>query len=163
MIARTGLRVWHVAVVCVTTGVVMWVLLRWWVGRGHALPASSWLSALVLVMLAALVVAAAMPVRRLVRGQPVTNLGALRAARVLVLAQAAALTGAMVAGSYAAGAIVLLPMADIPSQLSNLWVAVGCAAAGVVLAAAGLAAQWMCRLGDDDEARRTGIPEEPEL
>ena len=154
MIARTGLRVWHVAVVCVTTGVVMWVLLRWWVGRGHALPASSWLSALVLVMLAALVVAAAMPVRRLVRGQPVTNLGALRAA---------ALTGAMVAGSYAAGAIVLLPMADIPSQLSNLWVAVGCAAAGVVLAAAGLAAQWMCRLGDDDEARRTGIPEEPEL
>ena len=53
--------------------------------------------------------------RRFLRGEATRPLSPLRAMRTLVLAQAAALTGALVAGWYAAQALVLLPDADVDS------------------------------------------------
>ena len=73
-----------------------------YLNSGGLLPPASWISAVLLAVMAALVFAAGLPVRRFLRGQATKPLSPIRAARTLVLAQAAALTGAGVLGFYAA-------------------------------------------------------------
>ena len=66
------------------------------------------------------------------------------------MAQAAALTGAGIAGWYAAQIVLLVPDADIPSQQLQILVLgiLDLAAAG--LAAVGLVVQRWCRLDEPD-------------
>ena len=73
--------------------------------------------------------------------------------RTLVLAQAAALTGALVTGWYAAQVLVLLPDFDVDSQRTLGVRAAALAAGGVLLAIAGLVAQGMCRVDGDPRGR----------
>ena len=138
--------------------------LRIWTGRGHELPPTSWVSVIVLVFMAFGVVFAALPIRRFLRGQAKKPLNPLRAMRTLVLAQAAALTGALVAGWYLAQVLVLWPNLDVGSVRAVAVRLAALAAGGVVLATAGLLAQAMCRVdkvakgdkGNGDEGRDKG-------
>ncbi|HZW44465.1 MAG TPA: DUF3180 domain-containing protein [Dermatophilaceae bacterium] len=135
--------------------------LRVWTGRGHALPPASWGAVIVLVFMAGGVFFAGLPIRRFLRGQAKKPLNPLRAMRTLVLAQAAALTGALVAGWYLAQVVVLFPVLDIDSRRA-LAVQLGAlTAAAALMAIAGLVAQAMCRVdgggegdeGDEDQTR----------
>ena len=96
---------------------------------------------------------AGLPVRRFLRGQAKKSLNPMRAMRTLVLAQAAALTGALVAGWYLAQVLVLLPDFDIDSRRTLAVRLAALAAGGVLMAIAGLVAQAMCRVdkGDDGD------------
>ena len=96
---------------------------------------------------------AGLPVRRFLRGQATRPLSPIRAARTLVLAQAAALTGAGVLGFYAAQLALVLPDIDLPSYRSLMWRLLGLCLGAVLLAAAGMATQRMCRIdgGERDE------------
>lgn len=125
--------------------------LRVWTGRGHELPPTSWGSVIVLVFMAFGVFFAALPIRRFLRGQARKPLNPLRAMRTLVLAQAAALTGALVAGWYLAQVLVLWPDLDIGSVRAVAVRLAALAAGGVLMAIAGLLAQAMCRVDRDDE------------
>ena len=129
--------------------------LRVWTGRGHELPPASWGAVVVLVFMAGGVFFAGLPIRRFLRGQAKKPLNPLRAMRTLVLAQAAALTGALVAGWNLTQVLVLLPVLDIDSRRS-LAVRLGAlSAAAALLAIAGLVAQAMCRVdggGEGDDA-----------
>ncbi|HET7477246.1 MAG TPA: DUF3180 domain-containing protein [Dermatophilaceae bacterium] len=125
--------------------------LRWWSDQGNRLPGASWAAAVLVVFMAAGVYAAGLPVRRFLRGHARTPMNPLRAMRTVVLAQAAALTGALVTGWYAAQALVLLPNLDVATVRSAALEAAALAAAGGVLTAAGLRAQAMCRLPDDHD------------
>ena len=123
--------------------------LRIWTGQGHLLPVPSWGALIVLVFMASGVFFAGLPVRRFLRGQAKKPLNPMRAMRTLVLAQAAALTGALVTGWYVAQVLVLLPDFDIDSR-RNLGVRLAAlAAGGVLMAVAGLVAQAMCRVNGD--------------
>jgi len=122
--------------------------LRVWTGRGYELPPTSWGSVIVLVFMAFGVFFAALPIRRFLRGQARKPLNPLRAMRTLVLAQAAALTGALVAGWYLAQVLVLWPDLDIGSVRA---VALRLAASVVLMAMAGLLAQAMCRVDEVDK------------
>ena len=127
--------------------------LRIWTGQGHVLPATSWGAVIVLVFMACGVFAAGLPVRRFLRGHAKKSLNPLRAMRTLVLAQSAALTGALVAGWYLAQVLVLLPDFDIESVRTLVVRLAALAAGGVFMTIAGLLAQGMCRvdkLGDGD-------------
>jgi hypothetical protein len=126
--------------------------LRVWTGQGLLLPQTSWGALIVLVFMACGVFFAGLPVRRFLRGQAKKSLNPMRAMRTLVLAQAAALTGALVTGWYLAQVLVLLPDFDIESRRTLVVQLAALAAGGVLMAAAGLAAQSMCRVdkGDDD-------------
>lgn len=133
--------------------------LRIWTGRGHELPPTSWGSVIVLVFMALGVIFAALPIRRFLRGQARKPLNPLRAMRTLVLAQAAALTGALVAGWYLAQVLVLWPDLDIGSVRAVAVRLAALAAGGALLATAGLLAQAMCRVDKVDRGKRDDMHE----
>lgn len=128
--------------------------LRVWTGQGRLLPATSWGAVIVLVFMAVGVFFAGLPIRRFLRGQAKKPLNPMRAMRTLVLAQAAALTGALVTGWYLAQVLVLLPDFDIGSVRGVVVRAAALAAGGVVMAIAGLAAQAMCRVDKGEDRDR---------
>jgi len=125
--------------------------LRIWTGQGHELPPASWGAVIVLVFMAGGVFFAGLPIRRFLRGQAKKPLNPLRAMRTLVLAQAAALTGALVAGWYLAQVLVLLPVFDLGARRAVVLLLAASAAGGALLAIAGLVTQGMCRVDGGDE------------
>ena len=134
-----------------------YVGLRIWTAQGGVLPATSWGALIVLVFMACGVFFAALPIRRFLRGEAKKSLNPVRAMRTLVLAQSAALTGALVTGWYLAQVLVLLPLFDIPSRRTAVVRLAVLAAGGVLLAIAGLVAQAMCRVnGDHRDGDRDG-------
>jgi Protein of unknown function (DUF3180) len=134
--------------------------LRVWNGQGGALPQTSWGALIVLVFMAGGVFFAGLPVRRFLRGQAKRTLNPMRAVRTLVLAQAAALTGALVTGWYLAQVLGLLPEFDIASRRSVAIRLAALAAGGVLMAIVGLVVQAMCRL--DGDHRDPDGDEEPD-
>jgi len=126
-----------------------YLALRIWTRDGGVLPASSWGALIVLLFMATGVLFAGLPVRRFLRGQARKPLNPLRAMRTLVLAQAAALTGALITGWYVAQILVLLPVFDIPSRRTAALRLAALATGAVLMAIAGLVAQAMCRVDGD--------------
>ncbi|MEP7368922.1 MAG: DUF3180 domain-containing protein [Dermatophilaceae bacterium] len=124
--------------------------LRIWDLQNSLLLQTSWGALIVLVFMACGVFFAGLPVRRFLRGRSRKSLNPMRAMRTLVLAQAAALTGGMVAGWYLAQALVLLPDFDIESRRTLVLRLCALSAGGVLLAVAGLLTQRMCRVDKGD-------------
>jgi hypothetical protein len=136
-----------------------YVALRFWTERGGALPPASWGAFIVLLFMAVGVFFAGLPVRRFLRGTAKKPLNPMRAMRTVVLAQASALTGALVTGWYVAQILILLPDLDISSRRSLAWRLGALAVGGILMAVAGLVVQAMCRVGgngDHDSETRSG-------
>jgi hypothetical protein len=126
-----------------------YLVLRVWTDQGGALPPAPWGALIVLVFMACGVVFAGLPVRRFLRGRAKKTLNPIRAMRTVVLAQASALTGALVTGWYLAQMLVVLPDFDIASVRSLAWRLAALAAGGVLMVVAGLVVQAMCRVDKD--------------
>jgi len=148
-----GVSVRLVLLVGLSVAAFAYLGLRVWSGQGHVLPQTSWGGVVVLVFMAVGVFFAGLPVRRFLRGQSDKSLNPMRAMRTLVLAQAAALTGALVTGWYLAHVAVLLPDFDAPSAPVKLARLAALAGGAVLMVIAGLLVQAMCRVekrSDDD-------------
>lgn len=153
MVTGRGVRAGTALLVALGVGGASWLLWELTTGEGSLVPRPSWLAATLLVAMAAFVLGFARPVRAYLRGRSTRRLDPLRAARVVVLAQAATLTGAAAVGWYAGQLAVVaggLPLVANEDRLWRLAVLVG---AAVVLALAGLLAQHWCRVDprDDDD------------
>lgn len=131
---------------------VAWLAAVLVVGRGATPAAMPWTLTVVTLALAAVSLAAAWEVREFVRGKK-PGLNALKAARIAVLAQASAFTGAWVAGGCGGYALALAanwshtPRREV--AISALIAAIG----GVVLMVAAWIAERWCRVdppGQDD-------------
>ncbi len=147
-----GIRLRLLGGVALLSVALSWIALKLWTNGGHLLPAVTWAALPVLLAIAAGLYAAGRPVRRLVAGRATTPVSPLYAARVLALAQAAALAGAAAVGWYVGQVLLLLPDADIDSQQHRMVTLGGLALGAVVLSAAGMLVQRMCRV--DDRNRR---------
>lgn len=146
-----GVTIRLILLLGVGVGFVAYPALRLWAGRGHVLPAASWGGVIVLAFMAFGVFFSGLPIRRFLRGQAKKPLNPLRAMRTLVLAQAAALTGALVAGWYLAQLLVLAPNLDV-SSVRVVAVRLGAlAAGGALMSIAGLLTQAMCRVDKPDD------------
>ena len=151
MVSRAdGIRARTLVAVAVVVGGASWVVLKLLQGGGRDLPSTSWLAVFIFVALALGLLLAGRPVKRLVAGRATRPVNPLYAARVLAMAQAAALAGAAIAGWYVAQVLMLLPDADIPSQQLQMLILGVLALAAAGLAAVGLVVQRWCRLEDDD-------------
>ena len=153
-----GLRWAQLAGITLVVGLLSWLGWRLYLNGGHLLGPASWVSAVMLVAMAILVIGAGLPVRRFLRGEARKSLSPIRAARTLVLAQAAALTGSGVLGWYAAQVAHALGDLDLPGYRELLWRLLALCVASLVLTTAGMLTQRMCRV-DPPEDHRRGTPD----
>ncbi len=148
-----GVRLSLLAAVTLLAAGLSWIGLKLWTNSGHLLPPASWAGLPILIAFALGLYLAGRPIARLVSGRATKPVNPLYAARILLLAQAAALSGAVSLGWYAAQILLLLPDADVES-LQQRMVTLGALGVGaVLLAAAGLRVQRMCRLDDRPDRR----------
>ncbi len=154
-------RVSVALVAALFTAALGWLLLDLWSRQGGRTPPQSYLAAVALAMLAAVVLVLGREVRRSVRGERRPPVAPLAAARIAVLSKAAAYGGAVLSGWYAALALAVLDDAS-GLRRERLLTAAVCAAAAAALVAAGFVAQRWCRLPPDDEnqagAGDAGLP-----
>jgi hypothetical protein len=136
--------------VAVVAGVVTWVVLDVVDGTGAAVP-MPWTVPVLLVVLAAAVLSVGRPVRRWNQGHRDRPLDALRAARTVVVAQAAGVTGAALAGAYGGFVALLLPMLGIEVRRDRMLLALAAMAASLLLLVAGVVVERWCRLPPDDD------------
>lgn len=131
--------------------------------RGGAAPAHvPWTTLLVGVVMGAVALGMAWPVRQMKLGKR-KAIDPTRAVRTAMLAQASAYAGALLAGMYGGFALVLLrDWSHEPRR--DAAIAAGLAAlGGLVMVAAGVVAEWWCRItpGNDDdgphETREPGV------
>jgi|SRR5690625_1291417 len=154
------LRVRTLAAVAIVAGTFSAVGLRWWTSRGHLPITVPLMLALVLLALAALVLVLGLRVRRALRAQDVDD--PIGASRILVLAQAGALTAAIHLGYFLAQIGLTLPYLSAPAPREQLLRALAGVLGALALAAAGLLTQHWCRVPpDDDEDDGQGQEETP--
>lgn len=142
--------------------VVSWLLVRLLDSRGLSVTGVSWLVDAALLALTVLVLWLGLGVRAYLKGRR-PRLDGLRAARTLVLAKAATLTGSLLAGWYLGQVLALLPDLGIEARRSDALSAAVATACAVLLAVVGLVVERWCRLppGDDDEETSAGEPGQP--
>ncbi|KRF29226.1 hypothetical protein ASG91_06500 [Phycicoccus sp. Soil802] len=147
-----GLRWSQLAALALVVGLLSWIGWRFYLNAGHLLGPASWVSSVLIVAMAILVIGAGLPVRRFLRGEARKTLSPIRAARTLVLAQAAALTGSAVLGWYAAQVAHALADVDLPGYRALLWRLLALTASSLVLAGAGMLTQRMCRVDPPNDS-----------
>jgi len=115
--------------------------------------------ALSLAVVAALVIALAVPVRRAVRGRLGQRIDPFYATRVVLLAKACSIAGALLGGA-GVGLLADLLLRGAPSGDSLARILV-CLGGAVALLVGGLVAEYLCRVPprDDDDDRHDGDPE----
>ncbi len=136
--------------------VVSATLLHTLEGRGVILVAPPVLAALVMLGIAAVIARLGWNVRQFVRGKR-PGLDPLLAARTVVLATAAAYTGAILTGWYSGHVLVVLSRLGHP-PLRDFAVGAGvCALSAVVLAVVGLVAERWCEVPPPDDDHGGGV------
>lgn len=153
----SGLRVRWLVLVALAAALVGRVVLGLVTSGGGAVGRIAWPVHATLVLLTGLVLWAGWAVRQYTRGRR-PSLSGLRAARTLVLAQSAAITGSVLVGWYAAHVLLVARDLDIAVLRSKAVVAGLAALAALALVVAGLVVEAWCRVrgGDDEDDEGTG-------
>jgi len=145
--ART--KVTTLLLVAVVTTLLGWLVVAGLERRGTYLPHVPWIVDVALVALAAGVLWAGWAVRSYLAGRR-PSLDPLRAARTLVLAKAAALTGSLLAGWYLAQVLVVLGDLAIEARRDRAVAAGVAALCAVLLAVVGLVVEKFCQIPPED-------------
>lgn len=103
-----------------------------------------------LAAVAAIIVVFAVPIRRSVRGRSTRRIDPFQAMRIVVLAKACSLSGALLTGAGAGILLYLLTRDVIAVGNAVLFTALGTVGA-LVLLIAGLVAEFFCTLPPDDD------------
>ncbi|MFI6425702.1 DUF3180 domain-containing protein [Promicromonospora sp. NPDC050880] len=138
--------------VLVAVAVVGWLVLRSLEGRGVYLPVVPWLVDVAILALAGAIFWAGWGVRAYQKGKRPT-LDGIRAARTLVLAKAAALTGALLGGWYLAQVLLVLGDLAIEPRRDRAVAAGVAVLCSVALAVVGLVVEKFCELPPSDKDR----------
>lgn len=107
------------------------------------------------VALAVVVLALAWPIRQSVRGDRTRRVDPFRATRVVVLAKASSLSGAVLAGA-GAGILAFLVSRPVVADVGAPWLAAASALGAGVLLTAGLVAEYWCTIPPDDPENGSG-------
>lgn len=112
-----------------------------------------------LVLLGAITVALAVPIRRATRGVVGPRVDPFRALRVAMLAKACSIVGAAVGGA-ATGLLVFIATRPVSPSLGSIGAVIASIVAAVALVAAGLIAEHLCTIRKDDDDGQAE-PEDP--
>ncbi|MCT9819205.1 DUF3180 domain-containing protein [Microbacterium sp. W1N] len=111
-----------------------------------------------LVLLAVVVLLLAIPIRRATSGAGGAQVDPFRAVRVVMLAKAASIVGAVVAG-IGGGLLSFLLTRPVAPSLGSTGAVIAALVAGAVLTAASLVAEHLCTIRKDDDDDQPGPPE----
>ncbi len=157
---RTSIRVLLLVLVGVT--LVGAVVLRALEAQGVRLAPVAWVEYVAILALAALIFWMGWQVRAYQKGKK-PNLDPLRAARTFVLAKAASLTGAILAGRYLAAVLDVVGDLDIESQRRRAIAAGIATLCSLALTVVGLVVEKFCELPPtDDESAKPSRGTDPE-
>lgn len=104
-----------------------------------------------LVVVAGIVIGFAIPIKRATSGTSRIPVNPFRAMRIVVLAKACTLSGALMVGSGLGIAVFLLSRSVLPPT-GTLWLAGGTVLGSIVLLVGGVVAERLCTLPPDDDA-----------
>ncbi len=110
-----------------------------------------------LIVLGAVTVALAVPIRRATAGGG--RVDPFHAVRIAMLARASSIVGAAVTG-VAAGLLAFLLTRPVPPSLGSTGAVIAAAAGGLLLVVAGLVAEHLCTIRKDDDDDQPG-PADP--
>lgn len=111
---------------------------------------------ILLILIGALVVALALPIRRATRGAGAAPVNPFRALRVAMLAKASSIVGAA-AGGFALGLLVFLVTRPVTPPIGSMGEIIASIVAGAALVAAGLVAEHLCTIRKDDDDEHPGL------
>lgn len=143
-------RVGTLVAILLGVAAVAWGALRIAESRGTGPLALTWTAPAGIALLAAVVLVSAVALRNRLRAErPPDPLGT---ARMAVLGKASAHVGPIVGGFYVGYLVLLLPGLDVPDRRERAVICLVAVIASVVLSAAGLLLERICRVrGDDDQ------------
>ena len=136
--------------------VLTWSGLRAWTGTGGSEPQLVWRTTLTIGLLVVAVLGLGWPVRQWVRGEKGRRIDALRAARTAVLAKAATVAGALLAGVSAGFCAHYLPTLDIDARRGQFLVALADLVLSALLLVVGLVVQRYCRVPPEEDEPEAG-------
>lgn len=110
---------------------------------------------ILLVLLGAVVVALALPIRQATRGRGGAAVNPFRAVRVAMLAKASSIVGAAI-GGLAVGLLVFLATRPVTPSLGSMATVIATAVCGALLVAAALVAEHLCTIRKDDDDEQPG-------
>ena len=112
---------------------------------------------LTLVAIGAIVVGFSIPIRRAVTGRSKNPIDPFQALRIVVLARASSRVGALLTG-VTLGALIYFTTRPVLPGVGSLWLTIGSCIGAVLLAVAGLIAEYLCTLPKDDDDDAPGAP-----
>jgi|GEM_PF-209678 len=150
------------------SGVLSWIGLSFWRRAGHSLPPVPWMVVVVMLVMAIALFAAGWPVGLVTReakdaaerrhegkddAAPRRKrfVDPLRAARILILAKAATITGALLTGWYGTTLLLLLTGPLVEARLAQVWPAAAATLAAIILLVTGVIVEWFCQLPPSDD------------
>lgn len=110
---------------------------------------------ILLVLLGAVVVVLAVPIRRATRGTGNAVVNPFRAVRIAMLAKASSIVGAVI-GGMGVGLLVFVTTRPVVPSLGSLATVIATAVCGAILVAAGLVAEHLCTIRKDDDDEQPG-------
>lgn len=114
-----------------------------------------------LVLLGAVVIALALPIRRATKGTLKAPVNPFRALRIAMLAKASSIVGAVVTG-LAGGLAIFLLTRPVPPSVGSMGAVIATAVCGAALVAAGLYAENLCTIRKDDDDEQPGLDASPD-
>lgn len=149
----------HLLVLAVFGGAITWFVETALAASGRPVLIPPFTLAVALVLIGVIIVAMAWPVRRVARGDRTRRVDPFYAARVVLLAKASSLGGALLTGGGIGIAGYLLSRSVLPA-VGSVTMGVATAAGAVLLLVAGLVAEHWCAIPpEDDDAKRPGAPD----
>ena len=131
-------------------GAAAWIYELLLASRGDMPWVPTWVLSAVLIVIAVINIGLAIPIRRAVRDRTRPRIDPFHATRVVVLAKASAIGGALMTGA-GAGVLVFLLTRPGAHSSSQVGVSIAVTAGAVLLLAAGLVAEYLCSVPPDDE------------
>ena len=153
----TRTRPLHLVLLAVLGGGLAWFLQTALAVSGNAIIIPPFTLAVALVLIAVIIVVMALPVRRVSRGLAKARVDPFYATRVVLIAKASSLSGALLAGAGVGIAAFLLSRTVLPG-VGSITMALASAVGAILLLVAGLIAEHWCFIPPDDDQSPDGRP-----
>ena len=148
----------HLLMLAVFGGAILWFVETALAVSGRPVLIPPFTLSVALVLIGVIIAVMAWPIRRVARGNRSARVDPFYATRVVMLAKASSLGGALLAGAGIGIAGYLLSRSVLPA-VGSVTMGVATAVGAILLLVGGLVAEHWCTIPpDDDEKKRDGTP-----